>query len=53
MGLRRDSQRATYAYRVTATDTKVLIDHAGRIAFTSIGPTDLGVLLREVERALR
>ncbi len=48
-----DSQRATRAYRITATDTKVLIDPAGRIAFTSIGPTDLGVLRAEVERALR
>lgn len=46
-------QRATRAYRVTATDTKVLIDPDGRIAFTSIGPTDLGLLRREVEKAFR
>ncbi|MBI2324842.1 MAG: TlpA family protein disulfide reductase [Chloroflexi bacterium] len=44
-------QRATRAYRITATDTKVLIDASGRIAFTAVGPTDLGVLRREVEKA--
>lgn len=46
-------QRAMRAYRITVTDTKVLIDPAGRVAFTSVGPTDLGVLRREVEKAFR
>lgn len=46
-------QRATRAYRITAVDTKVLIDAGGRVVFTSVGPTDLGVLRREVEKAFR
>ncbi len=46
-------QRGARAYRIIATDTKVLIDAGGRIAFTAVGPTDLGALRREVEQAFR
>ncbi len=45
-------QRALRAYQIRATDTKVLVDAQGRIAFTSVGPTDYETLRREVARAL-
>lgn len=45
-------QRALGAYQIQATDTKVLVDAQGRIAFTSVGPTDYQRLRTEVARAL-
>ncbi len=53
LGALDPDQRTTRAYRITATDTKILIDSAGRLAFSSIGPTDLGVLRSEIEKAFR
>ncbi len=40
------------AYQVRATETKVLVDGRGLIAFTSVGPTDYQTLRAEVARAL-
>lgn len=48
-----EGQRAMRAYRIAATDTKVLIDASGRIQFTSVGPTALATLRAEVQKALR
>ena len=45
-------QRALRAYEIRATDTKVLNDPLGRIAFTSIGSTEYETLRREVARVL-
>lgn len=45
-------QRGMRAYRIQATDTKVLVDAQGRIAFTSVGPTEYQRLRAEVARAL-
>ncbi len=46
-------QRALRAYQIRATDTKVLVDPAGRIAFTSVGWTEYETLRREIAKVLR
>ncbi len=46
-------QRALRAYQIRATDTKVLVDPAGWIAFTSVGWTEYETLRREIANVLR
>lgn len=45
-------QRATLAYQIRATDTKVFIDRTGRLVSTYAGPIPYGVFQTEVERLL-
>jgi hypothetical protein len=45
-------QQATKAYGVRATDTKVLIDPSGRIAWQTVGATPLDTLQEQVRNAL-
>jgi cytochrome oxidase Cu insertion factor (SCO1/SenC/PrrC family) len=45
-------QRATLAYQIRATDTKVFIDRTGRIVARYVGPTPYGAFQTEVERLL-
>lgn len=45
-------QRATLAYEVRATDTKVFIDRTGRLVSRYAGPIPYGVYQAEVERLL-
>ena len=45
-------QRATLAYEIRATDTKVFIDRTGRIVSRYAGPIPYGVYQAEVERLL-
>lgn len=45
-------QKATLAYRIQATDTKVLIDERGSIVFRSVGPTPADTLRRQVSALL-
>jgi peroxiredoxin len=44
-------QQATRAYGIRATDTKVLIDPAGRITWQAVGPTPMETLREQVRRA--
>lgn len=48
-----EDSRATLAYRVKATDTKVFIDRQGRMVETTQGPTEYGELERAVREALQ
>ncbi|GEM_PF-6149457 len=41
-------QKATLAYRVLATDTKVLVDPRGQIAFRTMGSTSLETLRQHI-----
>lgn len=45
-------QRATLAYQIRATDTKVFIDRTGRVVARYVGPTQYGAFQTEVERLL-
>jgi len=45
-------QRATLAYQVKATDTKVLIDPQGREVFRAVGPTPLELLRQRLAALL-
>ena len=45
-------QKATLAYRIQATDTKVLVDARGREAFRSVGPTPLETLRQHLSALL-
>lgn len=47
-----EGSRATLAYSVKATDTKVFIDRQGRVVSTTQGPTEYGELERAVREAL-
>jgi peroxiredoxin len=46
-------QRATLAYRIRATDTKVLVDRRGEIVFRSVGPTPFETLREQVAAVVR
>ncbi len=48
-----EGSRATLAYGVKATDTKVFIDRQGRVVETTQGPTEYGDLERAVREALQ
>lgn len=45
-------QKATLAYQVKATDTKVLIDPEGREVFRAVGPTPLELLRQHIAALL-
>src|SRR5260370_3556368 len=46
-------QKATLAYKIRATDTKVLVDGREQIVFQTVGPTPLETLSDKVAGALR
>lgn len=46
-------QRATLAYRIRATDTKVLVDRRGEIVVRSVGPTPFETLREQVAAVVR
>lgn len=45
-------QKATLAYKIRATDTKVLVDGGGQIVFRSVGPTPFETLRDQVAAVL-
>ncbi len=46
-------QQAALAYQIRATDTKVLVDRRGQVAYQSVGPTPFETLREQVAAVVR